>query len=49
MQVRHEVAANEIERSGQMCNILEVEWIVHTMIDCEGFEDMEGVNYCIIY
>lgn len=27
----------------------EIEWIVCTMIDWEGFEDKEGVNYCIRY
>lgn len=34
-----DVATNEIERSGQMCNVLEVEWIVHIMVDCEETED----------
>ena len=37
-----EVATNEIERSGQMCNILKVGWIVHTVMDCERIADKES-------
>lgn len=30
------------ERSGQICNILKVEKIRNTIIDCEGTKDKEG-------
>lgn len=43
------VVTNEIEKSGQICDLLEVEWvvIVHTMVDCEEMKVKEGADTCI--
>lgn len=43
------VVTNRIRSSGQMCNILEVEWMVYATIYCEGIEDKDGAHCCITY
>lgn len=48
MQLRHNDVLNyngnklSGQRSGQIYNVLDVEWMVHTVIDWEEIEDKEG-------